>query len=380
MKVVMVDALVGNEYSLLLCNHLRSLGVKIALIVVRDREVFCPVSFPLWRWAPSKVPGAGRAKKILSYVRYLLRLIRLALRKEADILHFQFLRRERPETILLVLLSRLGVHWVLTAHDLVPHEGSSIDRFLKGLAYRHAELLIVHSRAISQELHRRFSVPYSRICVVPHGDFGVYRPKVRLSSGGARRRLGLSHGEPVVLFFGYIREYKGLDLLMDAFEIAYHRNPSIRLVIAGKCHTKELERHYRLRILALDSAQRIHFRPEFIPWEEVAAYVLSSDLVALPYLRIFHSGVLHLAYSFGRAVLATDVGDFREMIEEDRTGWLVPPRNAEAMASALLEAFSDRKRLKALGLRAERLSKTKYSWTLSAQRTLQAYQDRMGAY
>jgi len=375
MKVVMVDALVGNEYSILLCTHLKALGVEVALITTRDRETPFPVSFPLWRWAPSKEPDASRIGKSWAYARYLARLTRFALRRRADILHFQFLRRERPETLFLMLLGCMGVRWVLTAHNLVPHEGSVIDRVLKGAAYRHAALLVVHSRGIAKELHQRFDVPYSRIRVVPHGDFGVYRGKARLTKREARRRLGLSQEEPVVLFFGYIREYKGLDLLLEAFEMACQQNASLRLVIAGKCHTPALESRYWKRIQAMSSAPRILFRPEFIPWEEVAVYVLASDLVALPYLHIDHSGILHLAYTFGRPVIATDVGDFREMIGGDRTGWLVPPRDAAALASTLLEALSDRRRLQALGARARRLSETKYSWVLSARRTLEAYQE-----
>lgn len=373
MKVGMVDALVGNDYSLLLCSHLQALGVEVCLITTEDRSIPNGISFPVFRWAPPKSASLRRSRKMWDYFRYLGRLTGSILRKEFDVFHFQFFRRERPEALLLGLLGRLGVRWVMTAHNILPHESSAIDHLLRRMLYKKARCLIVHSHWMSQKLSRGFGVPMSRIHVVPHGDFASYRPSSRLSKKEARKRLGLSTHEAVLLFFGYIREYKGLDTLLEAFETLFREKPSVKLTIAGQCRTQQLEQRYRQIIQGMKSRPRIVFRPGFVPVEEVPLYLLATDLVVLPYRRIDHSGILHLAYTFGRAVLATDVGDLGGMIREDRTGWVVRPGDADALVTGLLEALSDRKRLQALGARARRLSATKYSWKLSARLTVEAY-------
>ena len=103
-----------------------------------------------------------------------------------------------------------------------------------------------------------------------------------------------------------LNQYKGIDLLLESFEIASKQDQHLTLIIAGKCQTEKLLTRYQQRISQIPSRKRIRFDPEYVPTEKVPWYFVASDLVALPYINIDHSGIVHLAYSFGRPVIATE--------------------------------------------------------------------------
>ncbi len=219
---------------------------------------------------------------------------------------------------------------------------------------------------------RQFALDPARIHVVPHGNFDHYVPASRRSRAEARQAIGVDAGDLVLLFFGYIRPYKGLDTLLDAFAEVARREPRARLVIAGRPHTPEEEARYTAAIAAHPAGERIVFHGRFIDSEEVPAYFESADLVALPYRHIYHSGLVHLAYAFGNAVIATRVGDFPETIEDGRTGILVDG-TPEALAEGILAALRDPDALQRMGALARHLSATRYGWADIGAQTRAVY-------
>ena len=163
---------------------------------------------------------------------------------------------------------------------------------------------------------------------MPHGNFDHYLPETSLSKQEARQELGLCENDLVLLFFGYIRAYKGLDMLLEAFEIAAKKNNRLKLVIGGMPHTTELEKATRTFIEKSPVKDRILFHARFIPHDAIKHYFMSADIVALPYKHIYHSGIIHLAYSYGRAVIATNVGDFSETIVQEKSGYITPEQHS----------------------------------------------------
>ena len=376
MRVLVVDALVGNDYSLCLGNGLHKHEVEVELVTVGERTVPFSISFPLRKWAPTKKSDKSKLHKVGDYVGYLVRLFRhlLSAKRTSDtVAHFQFFRRERIETFYLLLLRLAGVKLVYTAHNILPHESTPVDRYLKNIVYRSAHAIIVHSEHVKKALLSAFSIDPGKVHVVPHGNFDHYLPDKQLSREEARKELGLKPDDQVLLFFGYIRAYKGLDLLLDAFDIAAKENPRLKLVIAGMPHTADLERSTRAFIKRSSASDRIVFHAKFIPHEDIKYYFQGADLVVLPYKHIYHSGIVHLAYSYGKAVIATNVGDFSETIEQEKSGVVIRQNTAECLAKELNRVAREENRLDEMGAFAKELSSTKYSWDDIGKKTVDVY-------
>ncbi len=375
-RVTMIDALVGNDYSICLCSALHAVGVNVELIASDNRIVSMPVDYPIRRWMPTKNPNDGKVGKTFHYLKYLTRLLVHVVRNKnaKQVMHIQFLRRERVEALFLLFLNLLGTKLVFTAHNVLPHENSIIDRLVRSGIYRAVGTIIVHSDYIKDKLVKDFRVERKKVKVIPHGNFDHYVPEKPISKAEARNRLSLCETDSVALFFGFIREYKGLDLLLDAFEVCTKKGKPFRLVIAGAPRTPELGNYYRRRIEQISTNNSIIFHEGFVPSEEVAAYFAACDVVILPYKEIDHSGIVHLAYSFGRPLIATNVGDFAEVIEDGKSGYLLKENTAECLAETMLEAFSNTARLENMGNHARKLSETKYSWSEIAKTTRNLYE------
>lgn len=376
MRVIMIDALVGNDYSICLCSALHAVGVNVELITPDNRVINLPIDFPVRHWMPTKDPTRGKTGKSIRYFGYLARLIAYVVKNNRgrQIVHFQFFRSERIESLLFPLLRLLGVKLVFTAHNILPHENSRVDYLLRFVVYGSAKAIIVHSEYIKNKLAKDFRIDREKIKVVPHGNFDHYIPREPISRLEARASLNLSETDNVALFFGFIREYKGLDMLLDAFEICARKDRSLRLVIAGAAHPSELETRYKRRMRQISTDSSIIFHAGFIPSEKVAVYFNVCDVVILPYKDIDHSGIVHLAYSFGRPLIATNVGDFAEVIEDGKSGYLLKDNSVECLSETMLEAFSDIARLENMGHYARKLSETKYSWLEIAKITRKLYE------
>lgn len=367
MNVLMVDGLVGNEYADCLCEALSTMGTELVLVVPENRWIREPVSFKVLRWAPTKGKERNRAAKIALYVRYQLKLLALALNGEYQIIHYQFFRR-RADLWWFLAQKILGCRIVVTAHNVLPHENDRWDYLIKALVYRACDRIIVHSDYVRNRLLSIFPVKSSKIHVIRHGNFDHYLPADPIGKSRARVELGFDSSDHISLFFGYVRRYKGLDLLLDAFDLAASQNSSLKLLIAGAADTISMEDQCRQRIARSPHRSRIKCHFQFVPEDQVATYFQASDLVVLPYKAIDHSGLLHLAYSFGKAVIATAVGDFPECVKNGATGYLVEA-NALELASAILRAFQDPAALGRMGREAKSFSESEFSWNEAAFRT-----------
>ncbi len=373
-SALVVDSLVGNDYSLLLCNGLQEAGVDIGLVTVEGREASIDVAYPMLRWAPAKEGGGSRLGKLKHYFGYLRKLYRHTKKSnKQQVLHFQFFRRERVESFYLWFLRKAGVPLVYTAHNILPHEAGRIDLFLKALVYRSAHAIVVHSQYVKTALLAAFPMPPEKVYVIPHGNFDHYLPAHPISKAEAREKLGLEPADHVMLFFGYIREYKGLDVLLDAFALAAAKDHRLKLVVAGAPHTKALEKQYQEMIAQAGFADRIIFHARFIDHDEVETYFTATDLVVLPYKHIYHSGIVHLAYSYGKPTLATNVGDFSETIEQGKSGVVTAENTPEALSEELHRLFKDTSKLDEMGRYARNLSVTKYSWLDIGRQTRAVY-------
>jgi len=373
MKVIMVDSLVGNDYSTCLCNSLHGLGAEVHLVVPVNREFDGSENFIINYLSPSKKKDKNQFIKFLEFIQYIYRLYRYIRKNRPAIVHYQFFRRSGG-VILFKFLKLININLVHTAHNVLPHENSKKDYFIKSLVYKNSNAIIVHSEFIKNKLLSAFPIERDKVKVVPHGNFDIYLPETDADKNKSRASLNLSPEDNVILFFGFIREYKGLDILLDAFELSASNDSKLKLLIAGSIQ-KKLEGFYLDKIDSSKHKDRIIFHSRYIPKDDIAIYFSASDAIMLPYREIDHSGIIHLAYSFGKPVIATNVGDFSEVIQNNESGILLNGKSSQELSEKINQAFEKKDNLISMGKNAKLLSDTKYSWDQVAKETLKVYKE-----
>jgi glycosyltransferase involved in cell wall biosynthesis len=273
----------------------------------------------------------------------------------------------------LRLLKRAGSRIVWTAHDLARHD-HPVDplelRFERSL-FTLCSAVIVHCDAARSILAETLGLPAAdadRIQVIPHGNYLDAYPNA-VSREEARRRLGLPSDARVVAFVGWVREYKGVRELLQAFG-ALDR-PDARLVVAGRTSDPGFAAEIE-QLAALD--RRVMLKLAFIPDEELQVYLNASNLVAMPYKEIFTSGSAILAMSFGRAVLAPRAGCIPETLDE-AGGVLYDPGDPSGLTAALERAMDAD--LDAMG--AHNLARSRdLDWARIAAATARIYEAARG--
>ncbi len=293
----------------------------------------------------------------------------LARRLRPDVIH---LHCTNPVALVyLSLLRRLRVPLVATAHVVTPHEPIRFQNAVYRRIHRLADLVVAHSEVDRGRLIEEFAVDPGRVIVIPHGEYGFFETRGgAVDRGQARESLGLRSADEVALFFGYIREYKGLDVLLDAWPAVAEARPRARLVVAGDpvrlaaARRQELEQ----RATRLGAIHRF----EYIPFSDVPRYFAAADVLAMPYRRISQSGVLFLALSLGLPVVATRVGALPEMLRDGDSALLVAPESPTALGEALARALGDPELRNRLARSGRRVA-AEHSWTSIAERTEAAF-------
>ncbi len=316
---------------------------------------------------PKPVAALGRKGEVLLDARKVASVAR-SLRP--DIIHLH-----NTNTSAIAYLGRLralGIPLVSTAHVVTPHERIAMQDSVYRRIHHLPDAVIAHSAMDRDRLADEFDVDPGRVSVIPHGDYefftGEESPPSRESS---RKRLGLDPRAPVALFFGYLREYKGLDLLLEAWPAVLDRVPDARLVVAG--NPVRLPKDRRETLLAEAERLGVLHRFEYVPFDEVPAYFAAADVLALPYRTISQSGVLYLALSLGVPVVASAVGAWPELLDDGENALLVPPGSVPELAEALARALGDpalRGRLVEGGRRVAEA----HSWPAIAEQTEAAFQ------
>lgn len=242
--------------------------------------------------------------------------------------------------------------------NIVPHEQRPGDRLLTALALRTVDFFVVMSESVERDLLQL--KPDARYVRVEHPVYEIFGSPVPYNR--ARKELGLGQDETVVLFFGYIRRYKGLQLLIEALpRVLRHRK--VRLLVAGEFY--ENPEPYLSGIRERNLEEFVQLATEFIPNEKVGLYFSAADVVALPYLSATQSGVVQIAYHFDRPVVATPVGGLPEVVLPEKTGIVAEAVNPDAFARALLRFFELKDRVDFAG--HIRRFKRKFSWDRMAE-------------
>lgn len=290
---------------------------------------------------------ASFGRKIVRILTYYGRLAWYAATAKPRVFHILWNNKfEFVDRVLFMLYYRLlGKRIVFTAHNVNAAKRDSRDSWINRLTLRIQYLLcnhiFVHTQRMKGELITDFGIRASKVSVIPFGINDTI-PTTEITTSQAKQQLGVRAGEKTLLFFGQIAPYKGLEYLIAALAELARKRVGFRLIIAGKVkmdctdYWEEIQR----RITQSGIRDRVIERIKHIPDEEVELYFKAADVLIIPYIHIFQSGVPFLAYSFGLPVIATDVGSLKEDIIEGKTGFVCRPQDPTDLAKCIETYFA----------------------------------------
>jgi len=240
---------------------------------------------------------------------------------------------------------------ICIADNIIPHERRIGDSLFTHYFVGPVDGFITMSQTVFNQLPRFSKKPAQQVVHPLYDNFGAAVDKQT-----ARKRLGINENEKLILFFGFIRHYKGLDILFDAMNQINLKNSGVRLLVAGEYY--EDKQKYIKQMYDLNIAHLLHMRTDFIPDSEVRYYLSAADFVIQPYRNATQSGVTPLAYHFEKPMLVTNVGGLPDMVPDGKVGVVVEP-NAPEIANGIMRLYGMGEQHFLPHLRAE---KTKYSW------------------
>jgi len=253
---------------------------------------------------------------------------------------------------------------VSTIHDPIPPTATrkvhyllmSLNELTKQLYFYFSDELIVHGEAMRGPLEKRGGAA-SKISTIQHGNYSLFT---------RWRDDNISEEGNTILFFGYIAEHKGVEYLFRAERKITEQVADAKIIVAGKGNLQKYRKF-------MGDPDRYEIHNGYIPNEKVTRLFQRASTVVLPYTSATQSGVLSIAYTFGKPVVATNVGSLPEVVDDERTGLLVPPGDAEALAGAVIELLTqDECRLR-MGDRARQMAESDLSWERIARRTVTLY-------
>ena len=256
-------------------------------------------------------------------------------------------------TICRIIRSNSHTRVVSVIDNIIPHESRPGDRLLASYWTGSVDGFIAMSKAVLQDLETFDRKKPKSFCPHPlYDNFGDPVPRQE-----ALKELGLDPGFRYLLFFGFIRDYKGLDLLLQAMADRRLASSDIKLIVAGEFYCDPAPYH---RIISENHLEeKVILRTDFIPDSKVYLYFCASDLVVQPYKSATQSGVTQIAYHFNKPMVITDVGGLSEIVPDGEVGYVVQPEPA-AIADAVLRFFESGV-AEAFSVNASK-EKVKYSW------------------
>ncbi len=238
-----------------------------------------------------------------------------------------------------VLTSRLkGIPLCFICHNVLPHERFPMDAFLTKNTLKPGAFCIVHSRSDGEDLRNMLpDMPFVRHVLPTYNAF-----KLRgIDRATGRKELGIGEEERMLLFFGYVRKYKGLPYLIRAMGGLVKKDPGMKLYIVGDFGGKKEE--YLEMIEKSGAGENIIVRDGYVPDAEIEPYFAAADLCVCPYLSATQSAIVQIAYGFNVPVIATRVGGLPDVVTDNATGYVVEPGDAKALARAIYRYFEEGK-------------------------------------
>lgn len=317
----------------------------------------------------------AKLRQIFKAMEYVLNLIYLTVKFliiPPKIVHIEWLpllMKSNIELFIIKIWKLFKIKIIYTVHNVLPHDTGERYKNQYKKIYSIADLLICHVAKSKEELINNFGILNKKIYIVPHGP--MFHEYTKISKKDACCKLDIDF-KPSVLFFGIIRPYKGIEYLLSAWKHVKEKMPEARLIIAGNGDKKYIGLIKEL-IYKLNISDVVITKFEFIPTEKVALYHNASDIVIFPYKHIDQSGALFTAMALGKPIIATNVGGFKETIDNGKSGFLVNYGDEKSLSEFICKLLNDDESRKSMGEYNLKLINEKYSWDIIADKMLNIY-------
>ena len=241
-------------------------------------------------------------------------------------------------------------------HNVFPHERFPMDRLLTKMTLKKGDFFIVHAK--SDEADLLTIRADAKVRQNPHPTYNAFKIR-NINKEQARKELGEGQETKLLLFFGFVREYKGLKHLLKAMPQVKEKLDNVKLMVVGSFGEDKAD--YRNLINGMQIEDCVEVVDGYTPDNEVEKYFAASDMVVLPYESATQSGIVQIAYGFEKPVLVTNVGGLPDVVTDGRTGYVVEPKSAEAIAAAIIDFY---KQDREVGFVEEvKKAADKFSWT-----------------
>ncbi len=358
-----------SHFIYFLTTALKQLDRNIELVTTRENELFSKMIFPVHPILKPHYRVQSFWKKGGLYLLSLIRLSRCIHKYHPDLVHWHEIKIPAIETVLLRYFQKRGIKFILSAHDVMHFERGKVTSSLYRL-YHQFDHIIAHAENNRKILLDQFNTNPKKISVIPHGEYSHLTNHIPAKKD-ARNQLGIPSHKRVALFMGYIRHYKGLDLLLKAVAKAKPQLSDIFLIIAGE--EKENFNIYQKQIDELNLKDSVLTDIRYIPIGQLSLYLAAADIVTLPYRQIYQSGILYLAFGAKRPVIASSVGGLIEVVQSGKNGFLCKAEDSDDLAQTLIRALQNIEALEKMGEYAYIHSKQEYSWKSIAKQIGRIY-------
>ncbi|MGH8426812.1 MAG: glycosyltransferase family 4 protein [Gammaproteobacteria bacterium] len=377
LRVALIEPVGGHcgmdYYDFGLARGLAAAGVDVILHTCDETEIPVGATFEVRHTYRGIYGEAPKWRRALNYIRGSFVALMSSVKEKRRVVHFHLFHIGVPELVNVAAARLLGRRVVITAHDVESFVGSLESPWMRRLVYRLAHGVIAHNGVSKHELLQHVGVEERKIRQIRHGNFlGVVPdlPDAEL----ARDRCGVPRNARVILYFGQIKEVKGVDILLRAMPGVVAQFPDAVLLLAGKTWKTDFS-YYQGLIDELGIAPSCVVHHRFIPPEELPDFFASADVIALPYRRIYQSGVILLSMSYGKAVVASDLPGFTEVLEDGVSGYVFKRENSDSLCEQLCLALADRNVRENMGTAALKRVVDHYDWDHSGRDTARLYEE-----
>ena len=316
----------------------------------------------------------GNKSRILRGLKYIFATALSLLESKFSktrICHFHLFTPGPLETFNILLAKMLRMDCVVTAHDIESLDENIKTRIFPSLCYRIADKIIVHNKWSRDTIKGKFNVAEGKISIIPHGN---YLPLINSipPRSKARKKLNIPDNAKIFLFFGHIKKVKGLDLLIEAMPMVLNKYPEAKLLIAGRPWKIDYQ-IYREMINRTEIHKNCIEKICFIPHNEISFYFAASDLVVLPYRKIYQSGVMILAMSYNKPILISDLPPAKEIIKDGINGFLFQAGNSFSLAQEICSVISNPEKMEEVASNGYNFVITKLDWNVIGLLTKKTY-------
>jgi glycosyltransferase involved in cell wall biosynthesis len=362
MKIVFFATRFAFEYSIELANSvLKQDSVKEVFLFLpgnniskaQEKQISKDIKF-----IPFSLPGNKKVYASLTSMRTVVNQIKDI---NPDILHIQ---GSGDPYFWLFYHKIKKIPIIDTIHDAKPHPGfeSFLKKFMISRATKNVKKWFIHGNILKDEFVKLHSIRHNDVLVIPKGHYGIFKNYTDEM---------FDEDEMNIVFFGNITKYKGINVLLDSVNPVIEKFPNAKFTIAGRTRKKDAD---SIDLSYLSNNKNFVLKNYRLTDKEVADLYQKATIIVLPYIEASQSGVLSIAFGFGKAIIATKVGALPEIIENNKTGILIESNNSEQLAEAIIKLLDNKSIRKELGTNALEYANAELSWDNIANMVVEVYQ------